>query len=424
MFRIAVLQFPGTNCELETRRALINAGLQGEYVRWNERDKLKDYDGYVLPGGFAYEDRSRAGIIAAQDPVIGIIKEQADNGKPVVGICNGCQILVETGMVPGLSEHALAGAVALNTRVKDGDIIGTGYFHDQVYMKSTAVKGRTAVTMNIEQNEIIPASVANAEGRFIFSNDLLMELESHGQIVFKYCDESGKEHNEFPITPNGAVWGIAGISNKEGNVVAFMPHPERFDTGIPFFESIKAYLEKKPTAQTYDIKWQPPQSTVEPYSPSGNVTQIYVDLKITDNEAKTVELTLQQQGYPVTVTRKTHWEIWHSAAPEKVSDLTSSVIATGELLNTNKENYSDKLIKDENTVSLLVRNSDDYEGKAVTKTIQNRFNINQVENIRKGVVWELHINEPDQAKRLEIATQILQTYVLYNPYSQECKIIK
>ncbi len=424
MFRIAVLQFPGTNCENETKRSLENAGLQADFVRWNERDRIKDFDGYVLPGGFAYEDRSRAGIIASQDPIIGLITEQADTGKPVIGICNGCQILIETGMVPGLDNHALAGAVAMNTRVREGEIIGTGFYHDTIYMQSVSPKGRSAVTMNYEQCDIIPASVANGEGRFIFSNDLLMELEKHNQILFKYSTEDGKVLNEFPTTPNGAEWGIAGLCNKEGNVVAYMPHPERFDTGIPLFDSLKTFLEEKPKQKPYSIAWQPPANKVAPYD-SGKAIELYVDLIITDKAAKSVELVLQQKGYTnVTVTRKTHWEVWHSAPEDQKEVIINEVVQSGELLNTNKEIYTTKHVVDDKMISFLVRYSDDYEGRSVTKMLQDRLQMHMIENIRKGVVWELHIDEDNAGKRLEIATEILQTYILYNPYSQECTLIK
>lgn len=425
MFRVAIILFPGTNCEGETKRSIDNAGLQGEYVRWNQREGLEKYDAYVLPGGFAYEDRSRAGIIAAKDPVMNIIKEQAALGKPVIGICNGCQVLVESGLVPGVTNNALAGAVAMNTRVKNGKIIGTGFYHDKVNIKSTAPQGRSAVTMDIGVGDIIPASVANGEGRFIFPTDLLLELERHNQIIFKYCTEAGVIENEFPTTPNGAMWGIAGLCNKEGNVVAYMPHPERFDTGIPLFASLKTYLEKKPTPESYELQWQPPQSAVEPYEPQGNVMQLAVDLIITDNEANTIELALTQQGYPVKVTRKTHWEIWHSVvAQPDIPALQTKVIQTGQLLNTNKETYTFDYKTTAGTVSFLVRYSDDYVGRSIAKTLQDKFQLPQIENIHKGTIWELHIDAPDEQKRLEVAAEILQTYILHNPYSQECKLIK
>src|SRR3989338_3801427 len=100
---IAVILFPGTNCEEETARACKSVGLNAEIVRWNSAN-IESYDGYIIPGGFSYEDRVRAGVISAKDPILKIIKKEAKKGKPVLGICNGCQILIESGLIPGLKD--------------------------------------------------------------------------------------------------------------------------------------------------------------------------------------------------------------------------------------------------------------------------------------------------------------------------------
>ena len=99
---IVVMYFPGNNCEVETLEAVKTAGMNGKILRWNTKDDLRKFDGFVIPGGWAYEDRIRAGVIAAKDPVMNIIKEEASKGKPVLGICNGAQVLIENGMIPGL----------------------------------------------------------------------------------------------------------------------------------------------------------------------------------------------------------------------------------------------------------------------------------------------------------------------------------
>jgi len=426
MFRVAVILFPGTNCEGETHRSLVNAGLEPDYVRWNQPERLKDFDAYVLPGGFAYEDRSRAGIIAAQDPMMELIKHYAAEGKPVIGICNGCQVLVETGLIPGLDGNTLAGAVAVNTRVKAGEIIGTGFYHDTIYIKNVARSGRSAVTTTLDKGAVVPATVANGEGRFIFPEELLLEMEKRDQILFKYCTSDGTIINEFPTTPNGAIWGIAGFCNPRGNVVAYMPHPERLERGgDSLFSNLKAWLEHPSLAEEYHLQWKPKAAVVETYQPASNSLQFFVQLVITDNAAKTIELALQHKGYAVTVTRQTHWDVRYHQTPGKtVEQLEETLVQTGELLNTNKEKYSTHKSADANTVTFLVRYSDDYEGKSVAHTLRQRFGIDQIDNIRKGVVWELHIPEADSTKRMAIATEILQTHILFNPYSQECVLIR
>lgn len=423
MFRVAVILFPGTNCETETHRSLRNAGLAPEYVRWNERDRLDAFDAFVLPGGFAYEDRSRAGIIAAQDPIMLKIKAAAEQGKPVIGICNGCQVLVETGLIPGLPNNALAGAVAMNTRVKSGEIIGTGFYHDTIYIKSVAPAGRSCVTTQLPQDTVVPATVANGEGRFIFSTDLLAELERHDQILFQYCTPDGTRLNEFPTTPNGAIWGTAGFCNPAGNVVAYMPHPERLEReGESLFTNLRLWLERPPKYKPYQLEWKPQQTVVGTYQPAGNCIQFYVGLIITDNAAKTVELALQQKGFNVKVARKTHYEVWHNPIA-KADDLKKALVQSGELLNTNKEVYSHTRNGDGDTISFLVQYSEDFEGRAITQTLKHRFGLDAIENVRKGMVWEITIPAKDKAERMAIATKILQTHILFNPYAQECSII-
>ncbi len=423
MFRVAVVLFPGTNCEGETRRSLRNAGLAADYVRWNEPNHFTEFDAYVLPGGFAYEDRSRAGIIAAQDPIMEQIKEAAAAGKPVIGICNGCQVLVETGLIPGLSNNELAGAVAMNTRVKGGQIIGTGFYHDTIYIKNVAIEGRSAISAILPHDTVIPATVANGEGRFIFSTDLLMELEQHQQIIFKYCTKDGVVLNEFPTTPNGAIWGIAGLCNPAGNVVAYMPHPERLERdGVSLFENLRDWLERPRQHRPYVLQWRPPTTTIATYQPQGNCLQFYVSLMITDNAAKTVELALQQKGFPVTVRRQTHWEVWYQPNTN-VTELTTKLVASGELLNTNKETFSHQRNGDNLTISYLVQYSEDFEGRAITRTLRERFALDMIDHVRKGVVWELTVTAATPAERAAIIDKILATHILFNPFAQEISLI-
>ncbi|MBL7056262.1 phosphoribosylformylglycinamidine synthase I [Candidatus Woesearchaeota archaeon] len=249
---IAVVYFPGNNCEIETLEAVKAAGMNGKILRWNTQQDLRKFDGYVIPGGWAYEDRVRAGIIAAKDPVMNLIKEEAKKGKPVLGICNGAQVLIETGMVPNTQDKVeFALAPNINPFVK-------GYYNVWVNMKSS---GKNAFTKLFSKNEVLYVPIAHGEGRFITKEKSLVEkLERNGQIAFKYCTGSGKIENKFPVNPNGSMCNIAALSNKEGNVMAMMPHPERAiwqrqfpgskkednkTANLKIFESMKKYLKRK-----------------------------------------------------------------------------------------------------------------------------------------------------------------------------------
>jgi phosphoribosylformylglycinamidine synthase len=165
---------------------------------WHEHELPKNLDAVVLPGGFSYGDRLRAGVIAAHSPAISSIKKMAEKGMPVLGVCNGFQILVESGLLPG----ALLKNTSLNFMCKWTELI--------------VKNNKTPFTTKFKLNQRIPIPIANGEGRYYADKETLNILQKNNQIVFTYCEET-----------NGSTNNIAGICNKKGNVVGMMPHPER-----------------------------------------------------------------------------------------------------------------------------------------------------------------------------------------------------
>lgn len=221
--RIAVLQFPGTNCEFETAAVVRAAGMDAEVFRWNRAAADLDvFDGYVIPGGFSYQDRVRAGAIAAKKAICSALVNAAAAGKPILGICNGAQVLVETGLVPGHTPEEVQMALADN-RVEGRE----GYHCDWVYIRAEGNK-KHAFSRRFAPGEVIPIPVAHAEGRFVTRDDaVLQRIVDQQQIGFKYCSERGQPVEMFPVNPNGAQLNMAGLYNVQGNVLALMPHPER-----------------------------------------------------------------------------------------------------------------------------------------------------------------------------------------------------
>lgn len=220
---VAVIQFPGSNCEYETALALDEAGLEGRIVRWNASPgSLASCHAYVLPGGFSYQDRIRAGAVAAKDGVMDAVCSMASAGKPVLGICNGAQILVESGLVPGWQPGRIEAALASN--LSPGR---TGYYADWIFTRTAGGSARSPWLCACDESPI-PLPVAHAEGRFLFPRGTTLDdLENAGTPALTYCMPGGEPAVDWPCNPNGSSFSLAGILDPAGGVLAMMPHPER-----------------------------------------------------------------------------------------------------------------------------------------------------------------------------------------------------
>ena len=204
---IGVVTFPGSNCDHDCQYVLADVLGQTVQMAWHKETSLKGLDAVILPGGFSYGDYLRTGAIARFSPVMGAVKEFAKKGGIVLGICNGFQILLEAGLLPG----AMLRNRSLHFICKD------------VYVK--VENAATAFTGSCESGQVLKIPIAHADGNYYTDPVTLAAMQANAQIVLRYCTQDGKETPE--ANPNGSLDNIAGIINAEGNVLGMMPHPER-----------------------------------------------------------------------------------------------------------------------------------------------------------------------------------------------------
>lgn len=228
--KIGIAVFPGSNCDRDVHHVLNNVvGAQADFI-WHTKDRISGYDAMIIPGGFAFGDRLRAGIIAAHSPIVQEVKRLAKDGMPVLGICNGFQILVESGLLPG--------ALLMNDSLR-------------FVCRWTKVKVQnndTPFTRAFSRRAEFDIPVAHGEGRYVAMPDIVKGLRKKNQVVLQYSNDD----------PNGSTDLIAAICNEQGNVMGMMPHPERASENIVsasgsgeaigIFRSLTSFLEQRAVA--------------------------------------------------------------------------------------------------------------------------------------------------------------------------------
>ncbi|HON06621.1 MAG TPA: phosphoribosylformylglycinamidine synthase I [Verrucomicrobiota bacterium] len=236
--QFAVIQFPASNCDQDAIYAIRLLGHNADFV-WHKDNSLNGADVVIIPGGFSYGDYLRTGAIARFSPIMQTVREFAENGGIVIGICNGFQILCEAGLLPG----ALIRNRSLQFRC------------EHVFLKTSTFN--SPFTCKIPQDKLLKIPVAHGEGCYYASPETIQELQTNDQILFQYCDKDGNLTEQS--SPNGSLLNIAGICNKNRNICGMMPHPERAcelilnsEDGNLIFQSIIHTLSK--TAEKTEIK--------------------------------------------------------------------------------------------------------------------------------------------------------------------------
>ncbi|MGH7481329.1 MAG: phosphoribosylformylglycinamidine synthase subunit PurQ [Longimicrobiales bacterium] len=229
---VAIVTFPGSNCDYDCYRAIKDAVAGAPRFVWHRETELGDVDAVVLPGGFSYGDYLRAGAIARFSPIMPAVRRFAEDGGPVLGICNGFQVLCEAGLLPGAlvrNQSLKFASKRVRVRVENAD---------------------TAFTSAYSNGDVLTLHVAHGEGCFVADEATLDRLEDGGLVAFRYVDDAGEPTTA--ANPNGSVRNIAGVVNDAGNVLGLMPHPERSvevilgsTDGLGVFESLRGAVVRR-----------------------------------------------------------------------------------------------------------------------------------------------------------------------------------
>lgn len=223
--KTAVIVFPGSNCDRDAQVALRNSFGHEPVMVWHGDTEMPKADLIVVPGGFSYGDYLRSGAMAAHSPIMRNVVERANAGVPVLGICNGFQVLTESGLLPG--------ALMRNANLK--------FVCKDVWLR--VENNTTLFTSRYTRNSAIRIPIAHHDGNYYADDETLKRLNGENRVAFRYVDEEGNETPES--NPNGSIENIAGIYNEKLNVLGMMPHPERLidpllggDDGLPMFEGL------------------------------------------------------------------------------------------------------------------------------------------------------------------------------------------
>ncbi len=405
MIKCAVIAFPGNNCEIETARAAKRNGFKSQIFRWNQKKDLREFKPQfiILPGGFSFEDRGRSGLLASKEPIFDYLREVAQTGTIILGICNGAQMVVESGLIP--AEIALAKNIR---RDETGHVLGTGFFNSWVSLKP---ENKNTVFTKYLEKRVLTVPVAHGEGRFVSRDEKVLKKLKEGSLAaFRYCDESGKVSDSFPITPNGSNFATAAICNKEGTVMAMMPHPERFFDnfdGDEIFQSIKKSIEVGEVVKKVEIRDFATllQQEILPIKKKEKTLWLEKKLIITDNENFSVKSTAKNIcGKDISLEKTIGFEITGDV-DEKAT------IGSGLIYNESKEFLVDDVFASTKE-SVYVSDFEDDEADHLADQLKEQLGKDIKIKIYKG--W--HFNKDTDKKEIET---LIGSRLFANPNSAQ-----
>ncbi|MGI6432964.1 MAG: phosphoribosylformylglycinamidine synthase subunit PurQ [Sphaerochaetaceae bacterium] len=408
--RLAVIEFPGTNDITTVVKAAKKANIEAVVYRWNEKElDFSSFDAYVLAGGFSFQDRSRGGIIAALDPLMEKLKSEDAKGKPILGINNGAQILLEAGLVPGFDRYEVAGSCAPNLQLVDNTVLDASFYHATVFVKPLN-------SSLFFENTVIEGYIGTTEGRFVFEPEVLKMLYENKVAMLQYCDFEGTVAQEFPTNPTGSMDNLAAIGNHKGNVLASMVQPKP--------PALSQMLLAMVTNKKLKSSFVP--FTLPSRAPSKSIRQatqkdaeLIVGTAITDDTSLSVEKRLHLMGIAVRIQRFIHWEIGkqeNASAKQWEADVATAK-KSFELYNHNKEYLLQTLPSSDLAFLTRCSATEDALGRKTAQVLQKHYGITTFASLRHSVLWLLTVDENATFDKEEVIEKALATNIFNNPIS-------
>ncbi len=409
LLKVAVIRLDCVVLESELKDALRRAKLKPVEFWWDQPNvQLIDCAAYIITGDFpSIEgiDQSRASAIAALDPMMQILKEQSQQGKPVLGIGSGAQILVEAGLVPGVEGYRLAMALTDNQCIQAGKVLTPTVSPASAHVRLADDYQLNAFTRKLTPKIILSFFMGSAAGCFVFGPALSAEIQAQGLHVFQYCDEQGQVIDEFPINPNGSLHNIAAISNKAGNVMAIVPHPESDVSGDVIFQSLFDYIKEQQFQVTTPLYYYPRPRALTRYQAQGY--QWLVNLPHQDDQALQAQDAFNHLGVTVSIQRQIHWEIVCDSEELLEEIKLSGVLVKKEKINLTRLNTED--------AAFLVRPKANWMGQQKQQILTDQFKLEGVKAIHYGMLWYI-AGENNLDKYIQF---MLSAHLLFNPYSHD-----
>jgi phosphoribosylformylglycinamidine synthase len=417
--RVGVLPISHAEAVSEIMDAIAYTGMEPKALQWDEATvaELSALDAYVIIGDDTVDSTACESLVAVLHPLVLELKQQTQQGKPLLGIAQGANLLINSGLVPGLESEKVGMAIVTVC----GDVeMRAGQSTESLIpacMRLTPQYQRNAFTRYLTPKDILTLSFSQQSRSFVVSKALYAELQEQGQLLFQYCDTNGNHHLDQPFSQSDSVLDlvpqVAAVSNKAGNVLAVIPSVEMATSGEVIFSSMREYIENNLYRAVPPLHYYPRRSVLQRYQQPLGARVCLVELLSENEKLKQLQNVMQQHGIAAEVRCYLHWEMQGVSEAEWLKLLKSGLLGRPD-----KENVKEALMADQNTGAILVRQKLEQYDHLKFGTLKPSVSLPDKTELRQGLVWEFEFQPSVDVTRMLEKIFILQ--VIAQPVVHTC----